>query len=187
MVSKEFQNINKSIQEEVTELKLKDQAATRLLKAGIPKVKQPKAENYLEFPEDVSEIPSKDLGKYLGIYESEAGWVSYCIARREIDLAHAKVLLVFVYNTLLSNRVDKPTERKMKVEADDFYLGCKMEVTDMEADISLLKASRDNLERYAKAVSREMTNRKTTIECFPGDRGVYGPIENKGAFGGDND
>lgn len=172
MAQSTFFGSQDSIAEEVAALRLKDEAAVRVAKAGIPVPKQPDKSLYQEFPGDITDIPDKDLGRFLGIYEAEAAWTGYCIARREIDQEHAQLLLEFAKNKMSCQfRAQFPqesaTQLKERVGADSFYLACVMEVKSLEADLKLLNSSKESFERYAKAISREITNRKDSRESYP--------------------
>lgn len=166
-ITKKFMTKQKTIKQEIEDWKLQSKAERKLLKADIPAPKRLKRSLYLDFPDDVTEIPDKELGHYLGIYESQAAWISYCRARREIDLEHGRILLDYVYAKLLISKEGKTTEQKAQVEADPFYNKCKLEFLEIEADLKMLNASLESCERYAKTISREITNRKDKVDYFP--------------------
>jgi hypothetical protein len=167
-VSTAFKTHKKSVQEEVQDVKLRFEAEKKLKQAGIPAPIQPKASGISDFPNDVTEIPHSDLGMYLGQYESMAAWIGYEIAQKEIDLDHAKILLDYVYGQLLSKGGEgKASEQKARVAGNEFYLQCRLEYTEIEADLRILRASLDTYERYARTISREITNRKAFTESFP--------------------
>lgn len=170
-VSTAFKTHKKSVQEEVQDVKLRFEAEKKLKQAGIPAPIQPKASEILDFPSDVTEIPHAELGRYLGQYESMAAWVGYEIAQREIDLDHSRILLDYVYGQLLARGGEgKASEQKARVAGNEFYLQCRLEVVEVEAEIKVLRASLDTYERYARTISREITNRKAFTESFPGGR-----------------
>jgi len=175
MVSEDFLQLSKTIEKEVEELKLKDSATAKVAKAGIPPQTQPDITEYKAFPQDVTEIPNADLGFYLGIYEAEAGWLEYLISRRDIDLSHGLVLLEFVKNKILvKSRALHPSlktaEHKERLLSDTFFLKSLLEIEDIKADLSILNASKNNFERYARTISREITSRKSAVENFPKGR-----------------
>lgn len=170
-VSTAFKSHKKTVQEEVQDTKLRFEAEKRLKQAGIPAPTQPKVSSIEEFPLDVTEIPHQELGRYLGQYESMAAWVGYEVAQREIDLDHARILVDYVYGQLLSSSGEgKASELKARVAGNDFYLQCRLELSEIEADLKVLRASLDTYERYARTISREITNRKAFTESFPAGR-----------------
>lgn len=187
MISRGFKDFQVSIKDEVKQLKIKEQAESRLVKAGIPKPKKPTQE-VLDFPDDVTSIPDVDLGMYLGMYEASAAWTYYCISRREIDLEHAKVLMSFVQSKLLTDITGKTkTERLEKIITNDFYLDCVMELQGIVADLKLLEASKSSVHRYSRSISREITNRGLTSDAFPKRRVALVNTDQEGVFGNGND
>jgi hypothetical protein len=170
MISRKFQMNQKTLKEEVDSMQLKIDAEKRLLKAEIPTPKKPSKKIQLEFPDDLTDIPDKQLGQYLGVYESQASWIGYCIARREIDYDQGKLLLDYVYSKLMVESEGKLSQQKASIESNTFYVECKLEFLEIEADLKLLRASLDAYERYAKAISREISNRGSMLGSFPTGR-----------------
>lgn len=160
------------IKAELEDLKIKNQAEARLKKAEVPLAKKPNKEKYEAFPDDITDIPDQDLGRFLGVYEAECAWVRYLIARREIDQEYGNMLLGHVYAKLFISSAGGATEKKAEVLADDFYLKCQKEIIEVAADLKLLYASLEACERYAKSISREMTMRRdqnwTNRSTLPG-------------------
>jgi hypothetical protein len=168
MISRKFQMKQTTLKEEVDRLKLKIDAEKRLQKAEIPSPKKPRKGILKEFPDDVTDIPDAELGEYMGIYEGQAAWISFCIARREIDYDHAKVLMDYLYNKILTSLPEaKVTEQRATVEANIFYVECKMEHLEIEADLKLLRSSLESFERYSKTISREISSRSSARDNFP--------------------
>jgi hypothetical protein len=153
----------KSIKAELVKYNSKQSAEGKLKKAEIPVVKKPSKNEFLPFPEDLSEVPGEDLGKYIGVYEAQLTWIGYCIARVEIDLEYARTLLGYVYSKIFSRLRETATIRKAIVLSDEFYLQCQKEVLEVEVDLKMLRASYEMFEHYSKAVSREITNRHNLI------------------------
>jgi len=179
MLSKKFKDSSISLKEEVKNVSLKQESLKKLEKSQIPLPKKPQISLYKEFPKDITEVPKGELGGYIGIYEAEAAWISYCISQRKIDLRYARILLGYVYNktmAIFSKDRNKVTEVKNLVESDDFYVSCKMDVEEINSEISMLQTSLEACERYGKAISREITNRKDSSESFPSGR-ITGPFD----------
>jgi hypothetical protein len=170
MISRKFQMKQKTLKEEVQTAKVKIKAEKKLQKAEIPAPKSVRKKNLPDFPEDITEIPDKELGYFMGAYEAQAAWIKYCISRREIDYEHGKLLLDFIFNKFYSKLEGTATERKSLVEGDIFYVNCKMEFLEIEADLKLLRASLESYERYSKSISREISSRGTTKDFFPKQR-----------------
>ena len=174
MISRKFQMKQKTLKEEVDTLKNKFKTKGRMLRDEIPLPEKPVQKTLLKFPSDVTEIPNEDLGMYLGVYEAHAAWVSFCIAQKEIDCDIAKALLSFVYNKILTSAEGKITEQRAVVEGNSFYVSCKMELLDIEADLKLMEASLDSLNRYSKTISREISNRSFSRDSYPAGRVTTG-------------
>lgn len=173
MMSQEFLQSKISVKQEVETVKLKEISEAKLEQASIPRPKHPSKEHLKPFPDDITDVPNRELGAYIGMFESEASWVRYCVARREIDLLHAQSLLSFVYDKLyVQSKQSKLTATDLKhiIQSDSFYKSCELEVIEIKADLKLLCATLTAYESYAKAISREITNRERDRESFPQGR-----------------
>jgi hypothetical protein len=161
-VSKDFIT-DLNIRDEVQRQNFRKKAEDFLEAVEIPKPKKIVKSEIPDMPEDVSSMTAEDLGKTHGIYEAECAWISFCIAKKEIDLSHAQKLLKFIYEKLLERETAGTiTEKKRRVEGAQFFLECQLEVSDVESQIKLLKASLVAYSAYAKALSREITNRNNS-------------------------
>ena len=147
-----------------------DEVASNSIKAGdFTKIRQagfktPKRIVETEaYPEDLTELPDAELGRYLGQYEGYSAWLGYLVSRLEIDLKQAEILLDFVKSKLISQAQGQITVRKQIAESDDFYLECKLQVVTIDAELKLVKSSYDAYDRYARAISREISSRKNSI------------------------
>ena len=175
--TKEFKDLKVDIATEIKTIELKDRAIKKMKKAEIPLPTKPAADSFLAFPEDITDIANTQLGRYMGNYESQCGWIAYLLARREVDLDHANTLIVYVYAKLFTNLSNdiNPTNKKQIVESDPFYFECKMNVEEIKADLKLLKSQLSTMQGYSKAISREITSRKNSYESFaPGRPNVTG-------------
>lgn len=171
MLSDEFRLHKKNLKEEVADQAEKAKATSdeKLSKANIPRPAKPR--KILDFPEDITDIPSDSLGEYIGVYESHAAWISYCLSRRRIDLDIGESLLEFLYNDLFCKvRGGGATERKAAVLSDPFYFECSMELQEIRNEVKVLENSLESMERFSKAISREITSRKMSYDSFPAGR-----------------
>lgn len=170
MLSEEFMNREKGLRKEVESLGLRSKTGERLIKSGIENIQQAKT---IEFPDDVTVIPTLELGRYLGKYEAYASWVANCLARRSVDLLSAETILEFTKNKIMNELTGQITAKKIAMEADKFYLQCKIEYDSIQADVIILKATLSSIERYSKAISREMSNRQQEGRVIGKSSGFY--------------
>jgi hypothetical protein len=150
----------KPIKNQLEKLELKKNYESFLDKNNIPPIKKLKDNLYIDFPDDVSEIPREDLGRFLGIYESEAAWLSYLLVRKKIEEKIAKNIISSLYNELFINTSGSPAERKAQVLSNYYYIEYLNEVTIIEGEVEILNTSLSAQERYAKVISREISNRE---------------------------
>jgi len=175
-VSEDFLTDN-IIKDEIDRIKIKDKATINIEKAELPRPGRPK--EFLDFPSDITEIPSQDLGKYLAIYQAFASWTRYLISRREVDLKHGKLLLKFVYAKLYSQCTGK--NKKIEIDNDEFYLRAELDIIEIESDIAQFSSILESYKEYSSSISREISNRKSLGESMPQGRvdntlkdGVFG-------------
>lgn len=169
-VSKKFKSSGCSIKDEIDSVKLRLQAERLAKEEEIPLPACPAKAKVLDFPDDVTEVPQSELGKYLGEYEAHAAWVRYQIACKEIEYDHGTVLMDYIHSKVILKYSGKQQEVKAQVATDPLYLDAKMEFIEIESELRILKASLDALERYSRTISREITNRIKTLESIPPGR-----------------
>jgi len=147
------------LEKDIKKQKLIEKAKETLNSLEIPQAKKIKKDLIMEFPNDVSELPRGELGRYLGIYESEVAYIETSIAQREIDKEYAETILTYLYNSLLVSENGSPTERKAKVLGSKKYTKAVIARNKVIAELKLLKASSLSYQNYARAISREISNR----------------------------
>jgi hypothetical protein len=163
MISKQFIKDQK-IKEEIDRQKRRAEALKQLRRLKLPQPKEISEDDIIPFPENVTDVPSEDLGQYLAVYEGAVARIEWCIAEIEIEQDHAQELLDFIYNKKYTEEYKDgtATERKMQVESDEFYLKCKLEVSVYEDQLKLMRKTSAAYQGYARSISREITSRKDT-------------------------
>ena len=163
-ISEEFLNQEIAIEEEVKSSKVKEEITQAMIKNGIPIPVKPSVEQYKKYmylPDDITSIHNQELGNYLAMYESQAAWLGYLVARKECEVRHAQTLLNFVFNKLVSSSTGTQIQiKKASAEADPYYTQCKLEADEIVSEAAMLKSSLITMERYARVISREITSRK---------------------------
>lgn len=111
---------------------------------------------------DLHTVPDATLGSIYGQFESYAGWVNYCLTRRNCDLATALTLQRRLESKLyLELKTKDKTDKVVKCELDA-NTECIMyenEIAQIQTDVEMLKAILRDAEGKAKALSRELTSR----------------------------
>lgn len=154
----------KSLKDSVTELSKKFGTDKKLRRAEVPVPEKPTA-HYKKFPENMADIPNKELGNYLGIYEAEASYIRHLVSAKEEEVALSDVLLDQIYNDLASRAPgEKPNEIKAYVKTHPIFLEARMEKIEIEAELSRLKSAFEACSSYSRAISREITNRRSDVQ-----------------------
>ena len=119
------------------------------------------------FSEDLKTIDGMDLGSWLMKYESYAGWAKSLIAIKTTELDKTRAITKFV-GAKLRIELGKASKKTAK-EVDDLVTvnPIILDLTTVElqakSDIESLEASMIKLNKYSKAVSREITIREIAL------------------------
>jgi hypothetical protein len=141
----------------IDEIKRQAQKAKILVdveKKNIPLPKKIDKENVPELPNDLSDIPDSEIGSVYLQYESMCAWINYQIAVQNIRIRHGERLLGFARAKRMKSL------KRGEIDQDEFYVNCAMDVDKLKGELGILESSYFGFERYAKAVSREITNRQ---------------------------
>ena len=164
MKSKQLKGRKVSLKESVESLKKKFSTDKKLKKAEVPVPEKPTA-HYKKFPENMADIPSPELGNYLGVYEAEASYIRHLVSSKEEEVALAEVLLDQILNDLMSRAPgERPNEIKNYAKTHPIFLEAKLEKVEIESELSRLKSAFEACNSYARAISREITNRRSDVQ-----------------------
>lgn len=141
-------------------LRIQAEALAEINKLELPEVKKVKAKDIKQMPDDVSDIPSEDLGNYYSMYESTCAWIDKCLTIRKIDISIAEEMIEYVFNKKMVKAKGKTAvTRKSNVFSDPLYLECKLELKSIETEIEILSSKYRAYQAYARSISREITIR----------------------------
>jgi len=158
---------DRPVRREIGDYVHRQNAISRLRKSGLifPKVTKVPEEfidkdGNLIIPDDVSLIPTEELGRYLSVFTALASFydavvasadVDYTTAARVVDFIEAKVLLEVDGGTL--------AEKKARRDLDGTVIKSQDWKDSQEASFKLSKALLTGIERILFMLSREITRR----------------------------
>jgi len=134
-------------------------------KKGIPDVPKPDFEEFPTIPDDITSLHDKDLSALYGRLDAFAGYVSFVFAQSEVEYLDAAVALKEMEAELSLDALadaKKGETIKKKLEA---YLEVKARALRQKelyhkAEMKLLKARLENVERSIRTLSREQSRRE---------------------------
>lgn len=133
-------------------------------------------EEVFSFPTDVTACTIDQIGRLLGNYDQEAGWIRYLMALNETRLLEARHLVsVFKKQLYLERRVtDSQQDANAWVEIDINSLRAQAKLNELEQERIILEARLDIFARYASSISREISRRKN--DSFADSKGTKSDI-----------
>lgn len=123
-------------------------------KRSVPLPREVKTEEVPELPNDLSDVPDKEIGSVYLSYESMCAWINYQIAIQNIRIRHATRLVAFVRAKRMKSL------KRGEIDQDTFFVDCAIDLDKMKGELGVLESSYNAYESYARAISREITNRQ---------------------------
>ncbi len=117
----------------------------------------------LEFPSDMTQLSSNDLGHQMGIWTSVIAYTQYQVAMADVENTAKYNKLEYerrkMYITLLNERRGTEEQRKSVLKTDKGLVKLQAESEIARAKFILLKALLDSYSKYYNAFSRELSRR----------------------------
>lgn len=157
----------KPIRREIGEYVHRQNAISRLRKSGLifpAQVRVPdeflNAEGSLMIPEDISDIPTDDLGRLLSVFTALAAYYDAVVASADIDYTTASRVVDYVEaKTLLEIPGSTVTEKKARRDLDETVVRAQDWKDSQEALFKLAAALLKGCDRILFLLSREITRR----------------------------
>lgn len=152
---------------EINEFVHRQQAIAKLRKSGLVFPKQVTVpdeflddDGNLIIPEDVSEIPTEELGRFLSVFTALAAYYDAVVSCADIDFTTAARVKEYIEaKTLLEMRGDSVTEKKAARDLDEVVIRAQDWHDSQDAMFKLSKALLSGVERIIFLLSREITRR----------------------------
>lgn len=134
---------------------------------GIPEVSQPfkDVSEIPEIPEDITELEDKRLSALYGRLDAFASFVGYRLAQAEVNkLDTGRRLKDLEARLILENlegvKKGEITKKKTETYLDKRLVELREQETYHNAEVKLLKARHEGIERTIRVLSREQTRRE---------------------------
>jgi len=132
-----------------------------------PSVKEPFYLNSIEFPSDVTKLTSSDISKLHARFinmqcfaKSECSKLSRLIVLKESELDASKSLLW----TQNSPQIEQKWKLDQSIKSDPKMMHLRTELEAFKADKELIFTNAEIYERFAYALSRELSRRSSELQ-----------------------
>lgn len=142
---------------------LMDKLETELNEQGIKLFDNENVEEeYLSLPADITEIESKELGKYFSMFTKQKCYVRSMIGRMRAMVREKNEELNMIRNVTYATLPAKSsvTEKELKLRGDDGAVELINSITFMDEKLKLLSDYLDSLIDIIFLVSREVSRRE---------------------------